>query len=478
MLTRNIRLIGGSILVLLLGFLREAAAQKFSLTDVKSSRVGGIGIPGAKRAMLFYAERPRRDTTILRQYWLDEQMRLRHKSPLLLRGPYVLQALIRSRQHVLYQFKRRSYDTLVSIVVDTTGRTVAVHRERQYPRRLRDTHFRALDIPKADGFVLVEPGARRSARLLYRTPTMRQGWEIALEPQTQVVAADADSTHLWVIIMRKQLSRHPASQAVCLDLQTGKEIGRYAIGPPRSAWVPAIMHIGSNHELLLAGYAFNRAASRTRTGDLFYMRLTATGQQITQRRTTLARTNQLRAARGGRVYWTLLQPDAQGNVRLVGETFQSSSYGAVLLRTSLSFGLLQYSVLRPRDIISLTLDTTGQVQNVRMVALRQDRGSFVWPGYVPGRILAGIAAQFQTFRYRGIASQDNNMLVLRSPQQIQTLNLATQQLISMRQKPPSGEVDVWHVGSDFMLIYQQDAAKRTLEVERVAIERQPSGSRP
>lgn len=82
-----------------------------------------------------------------------------------------------------------------------------------------------------------------------------------------------------------------------------------------------------------------------------------------------------------------------------------------------------------------------------------------------------MAAQSQVFRYRGVGSRDNATVVLRSPQQVQTLNLATQQLISVRQKPAVGTVDVWHVGTDFMLLYQEDASKRTLEVERVPFER-------
>jgi len=445
-------------------------AQKFALTDVQASRVGGLAVPGAKRALLFYAERARRDSTILRQYWLDEQVRVRHVMPLVLRGPYILQSLTRSRQHVLYQFKRRGYDTLVSVVVDTLGRTVGRFRGRLPVSPPRGTQYHSLDMPAANGFALVEPAPRRSCRVVYRTPDMRLAWDRSFEPRTDIVGSEADSTHLWLITMTNGLSRHPKSQAICLDLRTGQELGRVGIGPAGSSWVPAAMHVGPGHELVLAGYAFDRAASRNRTGDLFYQRFTPAGQPLGQRRITLGRTEDLRSARRGRVHWALVQPDAQGNVRLVGETFQSSSYGAVLLRSSLSFGLLQYSVLRPHDVISLTVDTAGQVHDVRNTPLVHDRGSFVWPGYVPGRILADIAAQYLTFRLRGAAGPAGSMLVLRSPQQVQTLNLTTQQLTPVRQKPAVGEVDVWHVAPDFMLIYQQDAGRRTLEVERVAID--------
>ena len=96
-------------------FLQSASAQKFLLTDVKANRVGGLAVPGAKRVLLFYAERARHDSTVLRQYWLDEQMRLRNSHQLVLRGPYLLQGLLRSRSHVLYEFRRQGYDTLISV---------------------------------------------------------------------------------------------------------------------------------------------------------------------------------------------------------------------------------------------------------------------------------------------------------------------------------------------------------------------------
>lgn len=470
MLSPTLRRMGGIAAFLFLIITHSLSAQKFSLADVRANRVGGLAVPGAKRALLFYAEKAHHDSTILRQYWLDEQMQLRRKQPLVLRGPYLLQSLIRSREHLMYRFKRQGYDTLVNVVVDTLGRTVAIRREKYMVRQSRFLQFQSLEMPQATGFALVDLVQNRSSRLRYYTPDMHLAWEKTFGSRMEIVGNDADSSHVWVVLTKNPLTRHPVSEAVCLELGTGKEVGRSRIGPQQSAWVPAAAHIGAGHELLLAGYAFRHAASRTHTGDLFYLRLSMAGQPMAQRLTTLAHTSELQAARGGRVHWTLVQPDRQGNVRLVGETFQSSSYGAVLLRSTLSFGLLQYSVLRPRDVISLTLDTAGLVRNVQTTALLRDRGSFTWPGYMPGRILADIAAQYQTFRYRGVASADNSTLILRSPQQVQTLNVANQQLTSIRQKPAVGVLDVWHVGSDFMLLYQEDAGKRTLEVERVPID--------
>ena len=382
MLNSYIHQISAIVAVFCFLFLQSVSAQKFLLTDVKANRVGGLAVPGAKRVLLFYAERARHDSTVLRQYWLDEQMRLRNSHQLVLRGPYLLQGLLRSRSHVLYEFRRQGYDTLISVVADTLGRTVVILRERRIAVPARAPQYVSLDLPNAPGFARVAPAANRSCRLVYRTPDMRLVWEKNFERGTEVVASTADSSHLWVITTISPLSRHPTSQAVCPDLRTGQEIGRAPIGPAKTAWVPVVIGLGSQHELLMAGYAFTHAASRTRTGDLFYLRLTPAGKALVEQRTTLANTKELQAARGGRVHWALIQPDRDGDVRLVGETFQSSPYGACFARSFFSAGLLGYSVLRPRDVISLTLDPVGQVRDVHTIGLRRDRGSFVWPVYL------------------------------------------------------------------------------------------------
>ncbi|MXI17167.1 hypothetical protein GRW34_22665, partial [Escherichia coli] len=142
-----------------------------------------------------------------------------------LRGPYLLQGILRSRAHVLYQFRRRSSDSLISVVADTLGRTVAVHRERRPNAAARGPQYVSLDLPYAPGFASTAPAARRRYRLEYRTPDMRLAWETTFGANTQIVASAADSSRLWVVVTANALSRHPRSQAVCLDLRTGKELG-------------------------------------------------------------------------------------------------------------------------------------------------------------------------------------------------------------------------------------------------------------
>ena len=46
-------------------------------------------------------------------------------------GRYEMLSASSSRHHVLYQLRRRGYDTLLTVVVDTLGRVVAQRREHR-----------------------------------------------------------------------------------------------------------------------------------------------------------------------------------------------------------------------------------------------------------------------------------------------------------------------------------------------------------
>ncbi|MGY2130678.1 hypothetical protein ACW9KT_00510 [Hymenobacter sp. HD11105] len=401
----------------------RAQAQVFKLTDVKAERIGGLALPGSERALLYYIDKPHNDSTTIRQYWLDEQVQLRHARPLRLGGKYTLQTLINSQHHVLYQFKKNWSDSLLSVVVDTTGRVVTTYRGkgRSFPN--------SLNLPWYDGFVTVEPASDRTVHLVARGADMQTRWEKTLVPGEQVLGCNADSSHLWLTLTTKAFSRTPVSHLVCLNLQTGNELSRTRLGPDTGHWLPDARQINTDHSLLVVGYTFEGAANRTGTGDLFYLRLAPNGEKLAEQQIPLARTDALRAARGGRVHWSCVFPDQDGNVQLLGETFQSNSFGVMLLRSVLTLGFVRYTALHPRDMLSLTLDTAGHTQNVQVVALPRDRGVYKWQGYMQARILAELADQAQTFRYRGLSVDEQQLTaVLRSPQQVQTLDLRTHQL--------------------------------------------------
>lgn len=453
--------------MLTMGFLAvstwAAQAQVFKLTDVKADRTGGLAVPGAGRALLYYVNKPHNDSTCIRQYWLDEQVRLRHARPVRLGGKYTLEALINSQCHVLYQFKKNGSDSLLSVVVDTTGRAVTTYRAEGRP------FSNSLNLPWYDGFVTIESTPDRAFRLVSRSSAMQVRWEKTLAPGEQVLGCDADSSHLWLTLTTKAFSRTPVSHLVCMNLQTGEELSRTRLGSVNGYWIPGARQINADHSLLVAGYTFESAASRTKTGDLFYLRLAPNGEKLAERQIAFAQTAAWRAARGSRVHWSSVFPDQDGNVRLLGETFQSTSFGVMLVRAVLSFGFIRHTALHPRDVLSLTLDTAGNTQHVKAISLPRDAGVYKWPGYMQGRILAELADKAQTFRYRGLSGEEEPTLILRSPQQVQTLDLRTHQLSQLRQAPRAGQLEVWHVGAGFMLLYYQDPARRTLRVERVAI---------
>lgn len=467
LMMQRVRQLGRAMFIgcLLVVSTRIAQAQVFKLTDVRAERTGGLAVPGSQRALLYYIDKPHNDSTCIRQYWLDEQVRLRHTRPVRLGGKYALESLINSQHHVLYQFKKNWSDSLLSVVVDTTGRAVTTYRAKGRP------FSNSLNLPWYDGFVTIESAPDRTIHLVSRGPTMQTRWQKTLAPGEQVLGCNADSSHLWLTVTTKAFSRTPVSHLICMNLQTGAELSRTRLGPVSGYWIPGARQINADHSLLVAGYTFEGAANRTGTGDLFYLRLAPTGEKLAERQISLAQTAALRAARGGRVHWSSVFPDQAGNVQLLGETFQSNSFGVMLLRSVLSLGLVRHTALHPRDILSLTLDTAGHTQNAQVVSLPRDRGVFKWRGgYMQSRILAELANQAQTFRYRGLSAAEQQLTaVLRSPQQVQTLDLRTHQLSQLRQAPTAGQLDVWHVGAGFMLLYYQDPARRTLRVERVAI---------
>jgi hypothetical protein len=125
-------------------------------------------------------------------------------------------------------------------------------------------------------------------------------------------------------------------------------------------------------------------------------------------------------------------------------------------------------VLRPKDVVSVCLGPAGEVAQLRIVPLPLDKGSFSWPYYAQGRVMANMATAAGTFRTRGLAA-DSTLLVLQSPQQTQTLDLRTGQLQRVRPAPDKGAADVMYVGNHFVIIGEARPSKRTLRLLRVPL---------
>jgi hypothetical protein len=418
--------------------------------------------------VLLNVTQPGRGRTLVEQYWRDEHLRMRRQASFTLPGKLELALAQGAAHHMLLQLLSR--DTLVLASVDTLGRLVAQVRQ---PLAMRRGLFDAseLSLPSADVFVTAEQQKDSRCRLVCRSPDLKVRWEKTFGPtlNATLTASAADSTRLWLVLMTDYQSRHPISTAVCLDLATGQEIGRVALTNEQARRVPSAVEMGPGHSLLIVGHAFEgEAAVLRRSGDLFFQRLSPTGQVLADHLTNFEHEPTLHGAEAERVQWQLIWPLAQGQVQLVGETYTSTSAGGGILAASVTMGIAGQTVLRPKDIVSVRLDAAGQVAQLRIVPLPLDKGSFSWPYYAQGRVMANMATAAGTFRTRGLTA-DSTQLVLQSPQQTQTLDLRTGQLRPVRPVPDKGASDVMYVGNDFLIIGEARPSKRTLRLLRVPL---------
>jgi hypothetical protein len=462
------------LLVGALGHSSVALAQashdtaSFTLGNAKLQNLGGATIAQPRRLVLLNVTHPGHDQTLVEQYWRDEHLRPRRQAHFTLRGKLELASAQGTAHYLLVQLLSR--DSLVLVTVDTLGRVVAQARQALAVRR---GLFGASDIglEKADAFITIEQQRENTCRLVCRSANLAVRWEKTFgpTPSAMLTATAADSTHLWVILMADYDKRHPLSTAVCLDLATGRELARVALTNEQARRVPTVAEMGPGHTLLVAGHAFEgEAAILRRTGDLFFQRLGPDGRILTDQLTDFEKEPELHGAAAERVQWQLLWPLARGGVQLVGETYTSTSMGGGILKGSLTMGLAGQTVLRPKDVVSVQLTASGQVEKLRIVPLPLDKGDFSYPYYREGRIMARMAMEAGAFRTRGVAA-DSTVLVLRSPQQVQTLNLQSGQLHAVRPAPYKGLADVLYIGEDFVIVAEARPAKHTLRLLRVPL---------
>lgn len=446
----------------------RADTASFTLSGAKLEDLGGALVGQPHQLVLLNVTQPGHGRTLVQQYWRDEHLRARRLASFSLPGKLDLALAQGAAHHLLLQLLSR--DTLVLASVDTLGRLVAQVRQ---PLAMRRGQFEAADLslPNADVFVTAEQQKDSRCRLVCRAPDLSVRWEKTFgpTPNATLTASAADATHLWVVLMTDYQSRHPISTAVCLDLATGQELGRVALTNEQARRVPSAVEMGPGHSLLVAGHAFDGdAAVLRRSGDLFFQRLSPTGQVLADHLTDFEHEPTLHGAEAERVQWQLIWPVAQGQVQLVGETYTSTSAGGGLLTGAVTMGIKDQAVLRPKDVVSVRLGSAGQVEQLRIVSLPLDKGSFSLPYYTQGRIIANMATAAGTFRTRGLTA-DSTQLVLQSPQQTQTLDLRTGQLRPLRPAPDKGAADVLYVGRDFVIIGEARPSKRTLRLLRVPV---------
>lgn len=446
----------------------RADTASFTLTSAKLENMGGALVGHPNQLVLLNVTQPGRGRTLVQQYWRDEHLRARRLASFTLPGKLDLALAQGAAHHLLLQLLSR--DTLVLASIDTLGQLVAQVRQ---PLAMRRGQFEASDLslPEADVFVTAEQQKDSRCHLVCRSPDLSVRWEKTFgpTPNATLTASAADATHLWLVLMTDYQSRHPLSTAVCLDLATGQELGRVILTNEQARRVPSAVAMGPGHSLLVAGHAFaGEAAVLRRSGDLFFQRLSPTGQVLADHLTNFEREPTLHGAEAERVQWQLIWPAAQGQVQLIGETYSSTSAGGGILAASVTMGIAGQTVLRPKDVVSVRLGPAGDVAQLRIVPLPRDKGSFSWPYYAQGRVMANMATAAGTFRTRGLAA-DSTLLVLQSPQQTQVLDLHTGQLHPVRPAPDKGAADVMYVGNDFVIIGEARPSKRTLRLLRVPL---------
>lgn len=467
---------GKLLLLALLGFFsgRSGAAQHVTIDSIKLAHTGGLYLPTAHRAMVFALE-PAAGGTDFRQYVFSPTLGHQQRQHLRLPGRYQLSNSASSSRHVLYQLHRRGSDTLVTVVLDTLGQVVKLQREQA--RKVRWRELRGSVAPQANGFLLAEPSARASQLLVrFVNPQLQPQWEHRfVSPQGTVAVEETimDSTHAWLLVTNNAASRRATTTAYCLELATGKVLCRLPLDHNAERRVPGVGVMGPGHSLLLAGYSYpNNRPSRTSTGSLFVTRLHPDSTRTDERLVGLSQEARLLTAQGRKVLWQQLRPEADGSVRLVGETYTSTSLGghmAIGIATGIAtLGIvrLNTTTLRPRDVVSLRLNPAGQVDQLRVLPL-PDGGSYTVGGYLQARRMARAAALAGVFRLRGF-SPDSNRVVLRTARRILTLDLHSGQPITVQQTPPTGYCDIWFVEPGHLLLYHEQRSPQRIDLERVA----------
>jgi len=462
------------LLVTLVLISENVLSQRVTIDSIRLARTGGLYLPTARRALVFSLE-PVAGATYFRHYAFDAVLGQQQRHELRLPGRFVLTNNASSRHHLLYQLHRRGSDTLLTLVVDTLGQVVKLQRERAPKVLWRE--LRGTLAPQANGFLLGTPGrGGREIGVRFVSPQLQTQWTHLFTSARGGVAVEdvvLDSTHAWLLVTTNAQSRRSTTIAYCMELATGKVLCRLPLDYHGERRLPGVGTMGPNHSLLLAGYSYaNNRPSRTSTGRLFYTRLNPDSTRGQDRVVALSQEARLLTAQGRKVLWRALQPQSDGGVRLVGETYTSTSLAgnmAIGIATGIAtLGIVRVSTttLRPRDVISLRITPAGQVEQVRVLPM-PDRASFTIGGYLQARRMAQLAAQAGIFRLRGF-SPDSNRVVLRTTGRIMVLDLTSGQPVTMQQSPASGYLDVWFVEADHLLLYHELRSPQRIDLERVA----------
>lgn len=461
----------GLVLAGLAGASAQVPADTITYHPQGAARnLSGALVPATGQLLLLEARHPKTaDSTYLRQLWLDQHLRPVRRLELRLPGrkqyPEQVQAY---GSRVLVRLASR--DTLHLLALDTAGRLVAQVRE-PLPQPRGGYDLLLPELPQVPGVLSVLNRKDDGIELAYRGPDLRLRWQQRIDLKAFRLRLLADSTHLWLVLMRYPSHRHPVTTTVCLSLATGRELSRTQLGPTptrtRTQRVASAVHLLPDHSLLVAAHGYHgRAVNTHHSGDLVLLRLRPDGQLLDSTQVDFQHVPQQQGARGRRIAWQAIQPDSQGGAYLLGETYTTTPAMASYLRGMVSLFLLSYDVLRPKDVLTLHLAPGGQAEQVRVTPLLTDRGSYVWPSYASPLAMEHFASESFGFRTRGVAG-DGRTVVLRSPQKVQALDIRSGKLTLLRPAAAGFRGEVLYTGPTYVVLAEARSLRSGIRLVRL-----------
>ncbi|RZK61029.1 MAG: hypothetical protein EOO59_06065 [Hymenobacter sp.] len=417
--------------------------------------------------------------TVFRHVVLDSALRPRHQRDLKLGGRGVeLLSYATNQRAALYEFRRYN-DSVVTAVIDTAGQVLSVRREARRSHKPRVS----VQLPvRSDSLFLVYEASSgfRRFRLHCLDLHQHERWQLTFAPRrgrTSLASFSADGQYAWVVAADNYYSRRVEHTAYCLELATGKIVSTTLLDNDGERRIACQTLVQPDHSLALVGRAYHsRRISRISSGDLFVTRLTPAGTRLLDRSSPLGSARNLGSSRRTKTYWQSLVADPAGNLRLVGQTFTSTSWGAnfamAVASRLLTLNILQisFTTLRPRDILSFQISPEGELLQARMLPI-PERNSYTTVGYVQAQLMAELAAGAGVFPVRGL-TPDGRQAILRTKKQLYLLDLDTQRQRLLRDANTLGSNEVWGVRTGRVLLYQTGTqGPQTLDLEQLAYDK-------
>lgn len=453
--------------------LAQAPASVSLPAGIPLKRIGYAPFPAVGRHLLLTvgeaAGRPRRTPVQVQVY--DSTLHLVGQHSVQLRGTCTLlsTAPIKGKYLSAFQLKQRNpgADSVLLVSFDASGQLRGLQASRRHINGKNRTT--PLNLPTANLLVKSAGSSRRRFTIQSLAPSLLPRWEqtfVAPKGAARLNAYAADSTHLWLLLTEHANSRRNTPVAVCLDAATGRQLSRTPIttGPGLREASTCIME--PDHSLLLIGHAFSgQRPKNARMGDLFILRLRPDGRVLTDQQVT-----NVPLPPRQKVLWQQVQPNANGGLRVIGETYTKTSAGAaagfyaLTYAATFSFAAQLQSTLRPRNLLVLDLDAAGKLKQQQLVAL--PKGGSMYKGrYMGARRLAREADAKGTFRYR--ATGPSRVVLLRTKEQLLQVKPGSKVPVVLRKKPAHHTQDIAGVSGRRVLVTQFDKKKKQFSLLRL-----------